>query len=180
MGKLSPESERIARNWLCAPQGCGEAAAVQRAAEILLGEAALRHAVGILLAEAEAEVERLIAELEAARQDRMRGNCRMMAEDCECGLCVREREIERLQAVVDKLWQPMDTAPKDGTEILLLVERRAGISGKMLVGHWMPGGHCIEGHPPIDEGWYFWSGSMFDKASRPLRWMPLPEAAGRK
>ena len=98
MGKLSPESERIARNWLCAPQGCGEAAAVQRAAEILLGEAALRHAVGILLAEAEAEVERLIAELEAARQDRMRGNCRMMAEDCECGLCVREREIERLQA----------------------------------------------------------------------------------
>jgi hypothetical protein len=72
-------------------------------------------------------------------------------------------------------WQPMKTAPRDGTEVLLVVERRAGIPHRMLVGHWMPGGHCIEDHPEIDEGWYFWNGCMFDKASKPKYWMPLPE-----
>ncbi len=71
-------------------------------------------------------------------------------------------------------WQPMETAPRDGTEILLAVESRAGVRGKALVGHWMPGGHCIEDHPPIDAGWYFWNGCMFDRASKPLAWMPLP------
>lgn len=72
-------------------------------------------------------------------------------------------------------WQPMETAPKDGTEILLKVERRAGASGCKLVGHYMPGGFCIEDHPAIEEGWYFWSGSMFDLASNPIEWMPLPD-----
>lgn len=81
-------------------------------------------------------------------------------------------EIERLRT-----WQPMDSAPRDGTEVLLRVERRAGMSGKCLVGHYMPGGHCIGDHPPIDEGWYFWTGSMFDLASRPIVWMPISEVA---
>lgn len=72
-------------------------------------------------------------------------------------------------------WQPIETAPKDGTEVLLLVERRAGVPGKMLVGHYQPGGHCIEDHPPIDQGWYFWNGRMFDLASKPTHWASLPE-----
>lgn len=72
------------------------------------------------------------------------------------------------------VWQPMATAPKD-RELILFVERRAGIPHRMLVGHYMPGGHCIEDHPAIDEGWYFWNGCMFDKSSKPLFWMPLPE-----
>lgn len=71
-------------------------------------------------------------------------------------------------------WQTMDTAPRDGREVLLVVERRAGIEHGMLVGHYMPGGHCIEDHPAIDDGWYFWNGCMFDRASKPLLWMPLP------
>jgi hypothetical protein len=73
-------------------------------------------------------------------------------------------------------WKSMESAPKDGTEVLLLVKARAGIRGKCLVGHWMPGGYCIEDHPAIDEGWYFWNGCMFDLASVPLLWMPLPPA----
>lgn len=72
-------------------------------------------------------------------------------------------------------WQPIETAPKDGTEVLLLVKRRAGIPWRQLVGHFMEGGHCIEDHPPIDEGWYFWTGLSFDKPSEPTHWMPLPE-----
>ena len=73
-------------------------------------------------------------------------------------------------------WQTMDTAPRNGTEVLLLVTMRAGIPGKMLVGHYMAGGHCMEDHPAIDEGWYFWNGCFFDKASKPTHWMALPEA----
>lgn len=73
------------------------------------------------------------------------------------------------------VWRPMDTAPKDGREILLKVEQRAGIPGKCLVGHWMRGGHCIEDHPPIEAGWYFWTGRMFDAPSKPVGWRPLSE-----
>jgi hypothetical protein len=69
---------------------------------------------------------------------------------------------------------PMETAPKDGSEVVLQVKLRAGIPGKYLVGHYMPGGHCIEDHPPIESGWYFWNGHMFDRAAEPVGWMPIP------
>lgn len=69
---------------------------------------------------------------------------------------------------------PMETAPKDGSEVVLQVRLRAGISGKYLVGHYMPGGNCIEDHPPIEGGWYFWNGCMFDRAAEPVGWMPIP------
>lgn len=72
------------------------------------------------------------------------------------------------------VWHPIENAPKDGTEVLLCVKRRAGIAHGFLVGHWMPGGCCIKDHPPISQGWYFWNGSMFDRASDPTHWMPLP------
>lgn len=71
-------------------------------------------------------------------------------------------------------WQPIDTAPKDGREVILAVKRRAGVQHGVLVGHYMPGGHCIEDHPPISAGWYFWNGTMFDKAAEPEHWLPLP------
>lgn len=71
-------------------------------------------------------------------------------------------------------WQPIETAPKDGREVILAVEYRAGIRHGVLVGHYMEGGHCIEDHPPVAEGWYFWNGCMFDKAAKPTHWLPLP------
>lgn len=79
----------------------------------------------------------------------------------------------------DEHWETMETAPKDGREIILLVKKRAGIPHRQLIGHYMAGGHCIEDHPPIDAGWYFWDGSGFDKAAKPLLWMPLPEITPR-
>jgi len=82
---------------------------------------------------------------------------------------------EEKVARVASEWQPMETAPRNGREIILAVELRAGVPGCMLVGHFMQGGHCIEDHPPIDRGWYFWNGRLFDKATKPIAWMPLPE-----
>lgn len=73
-------------------------------------------------------------------------------------------------------WMPIETAPKDGDEVLLRVKNRAGIPGCQVVGHYMLGGHCIEDHPPIARGWYFWNGRMFDEACEPTHWMPLPKA----
>lgn len=82
---------------------------------------------------------------------------------------------EARKPIPETAWEKMDTAPKDGREVLLLVERRAGVPYKTLVGHYMQGGHCIDDHPPISEGWYFWDGRMFDKAAEPVLWMPLPD-----
>lgn len=76
---------------------------------------------------------------------------------------------------VESPWEKMDSAPKDGTEVVLIVKKRAGIPHCQVVGHYMPGGHCIQDHPPISEGWYFWNGCGFDYAAKPLLWMPLPK-----
>lgn len=73
----------------------------------------------------------------------------------------------------NRLLNPMDTAPKD-REVILLVESRAGTHGRYLIGHFMQGGHCIEDHPPIKSGWYFWNGYIFDLAAEPVGWMPIP------
>lgn len=82
--------------------------------------------------------------------------------------------VAELEATQDVLL-PMETAPKDGSEVLLRVKHRAGIPGKFLVGHYVPGGHCIEDHPPVASGWYFWNGCMFDRAAEPINWIPLPD-----
>lgn len=68
------------------------------------------------------------------------------------------------------------SAPRDGREVLLLVKERAGISCRFLVGHWMPGGHCIEDHPPIAAGWYYWTGAIFGLAEVPTHWAQLPDS----
>jgi hypothetical protein len=80
--------------------------------------------------------------------------------------------VAELRAVTQ--WQLIETVPKDGREVLLVVKSRAGVPNCMLVGHYMRGGHCIDDHPPIDAGWYFWNSCFFDKAAEPILWMPLP------
>jgi hypothetical protein len=58
-------------------------------------------------------------------------------------------------------WQPIETAPKDGTQILAFAHERRGYFG---VAQW------AEAQPAFKDvaGW-FW-----DYAIRPTHWMPLP------
>lgn len=72
-------------------------------------------------------------------------------------------------------WQPIETAPKDGTEILVRLVR-AGCPRHLVVHH------CdfVEDHPPIDSAWYFWTGYQFAPVqSQPTHWMPLPDPPKR-
>jgi hypothetical protein len=122
-----------------------------------------------LLEGARAQIAEMKTEI-ADRAETEQSLARMVDE------CVTEADGLRAQIAEMRTWRPIATAPKDGNEVLLLVKLRAGIPGKMLVGHWMLGGFCIEDHPAIDAGWYFWNGRMFDSASEPTHWMPLPTA----
>lgn len=79
-------------------------------------------------------------------------------------------KINELQVLNE--WQPIASAPKDGTEIILKVKSRAGIPKKFLIGHWASG--CND-YQAIKGGWYFWNGCLFDDAAEPLEWLPLPE-----
>ena len=57
-------------------------------------------------------------------------------------------------------WQPIDTAPKDGTEVLLLVPRRPGRTQV-----------CQGSNITGNQWWSSWVGVV-----RPTHWMPLPDA----
>lgn len=81
-------------------------------------------------------------------------------------------EVERLRAAGLGAWLPIETAPKDGTKILVFT-----IHGEIEIGEWcvikrshyepaMPGFFRLVEDPP-DE---FWNNNY------PKFWMPLPEA----
>ena len=61
-------------------------------------------------------------------------------------------------------WQPIGSAPKDGTEMLLYANGGAGDREYVGVGQW-----ATAKGPGTVAGW-FWS-----YAIRPTHWMPLPE-----
>lgn len=119
---------------------------------------------------------------EGSLSEAYKGVAKLLAEEQKkyldaCGKLWFERHGDAGQrAGVAEGWKPIETAPKDGREVLLTVKLRAGIKYGRLVGHYMEGGHCIEDHPPIAGGWYFWNGARFDKAAEPTHWMPLAAA----
>lgn len=69
-------------------------------------------------------------------------------------------------------WQPIETAPKDGTNVLLL--NRAG---NMACGMWMES-------RGLGTGWFLRGGSgpdlFFNYHHGPTHWMPLPPAPEEK
>jgi hypothetical protein len=71
-------------------------------------------------------------------------------------------------------WQPIETAPKDGTEVLLAV------GGIVDTGNWqaespvgLESGVIVD--PVLPEGWYGLRGLCPWDGVQPTHWMPLPE-----
>ena len=70
-------------------------------------------------------------------------------------------------------WQPIETAPKDGTEVLVCRtygERRTEYAVA----------HCYEGGEWHDMGDIGWAGMYGGPDNQPTHWMPLPEAPNAK
>jgi len=69
-------------------------------------------------------------------------------------------------------WQPIETAPKDATEILLLVEKDG--MKHPIVAHWAHGGG--EDQPPFGPAWFRWTGWDFAEViHKPTHWAPIPK-----
>ena len=71
-----------------------------------------------------------------------------------------EAELRRALAVLEAMqWQPIETAPKDYTNILVWNDGGAHRDGWVSIAYWN------------DDGWISPFGGEYD----PTHWMPLPE-----
>ena len=69
-------------------------------------------------------------------------------------------------------WKPIYSAPKNATEILLLVEKNG--ERHALVAHWAEGGG--EDQPRFGPAWFRWTEWGYQEIdSKPTHWAPLPE-----
>ena len=64
------------------------------------------------------------------------------------------------------MWQPIETAPKDGTVVLIFQQDRSNFGGRGIAA-----GRFME--PPWD-GWWGTCGDSII-CMRPTHWQPLPE-----
>lgn len=76
------------------------------------------------------------------------------------------------RAVADMLreatgWQPIETAPRDGTMVLIYTTRRVGVKAQRIVG------------PHVRQAYFaygLWQMGDFSTCELPTHWMPLPPA----
>jgi hypothetical protein len=74
-------------------------------------------------------------------------------------------------------WQPIETAPKDETEVFLWIP---GVSNYPIAGHYTSAERVEEdyGDPEyMEEGWYLgygYPGDLGEETYEPTHWMPLP------
>lgn len=81
---------------------------------------------------------------------------------CEC---FEHADAERICAALNAGWQPIATAPKDGTPVLTWAD------GGVAVAEWLPlgdAGEWIPGGNVSGDGGYFYL------VQEPTHWMPIP------
>lgn len=83
----------------------------------------------------------------------------------------QDARIEALEAA--QQWQPIETAPKDGTRILLCKQAGYGIAWAGL-GYWFNREPCPH-DPPCKPGAHLGWTDGLDTYSTPTHWMPLPD-----
>lgn len=101
---------------------------------------------------------------------------------CLCPDCVKPRaEHDTYGAPPVGGWRPIETAPKDGSEVML------SNGSAVAEGHWLHDEGGITEHRDLEgryigqdesegfDGWIDWSGGMIPE---PTHWMPLPPAPG--
>lgn len=83
-------------------------------------------------------------------------------------------------AVVDAGWRPIETAPKDGTEILLFTSHMGDdfcdAFDSVQIGYWDQGNISPGVHPVFhrEPGWHL------QKIGNPTHWQPLPSAPSQR
>ena len=71
-------------------------------------------------------------------------------------------------------WQPIDTAPKDGTCVDLYRPDRIGGGGRVCVGHYNNDMYARKGPRPFWETQYGGLGRIYDRDNPPSHWRPRP------
>ena len=66
-------------------------------------------------------------------------------------------------------WQPIETAPKDGTKVLLFVD--TGYEARIHPGKWNDDRYAKRPRPYWD---YLYFQTMDSRDHQPTHWMPLP------
>jgi hypothetical protein len=81
--------------------------------------------------------------------------------------------IEGQRWVRDSGWQSMESAPKDGTEVLLFTHQEVDdfcdeAFDAIQIGYWDEGNYVSDPMWSCEAGWFL------QKIGTPLAWMPLP------
>lgn len=66
-------------------------------------------------------------------------------------------------------WKSCDSPPNNPRDVRLVTH-----AGQYMEAHYLTGGHCIEDHPPVEAGWYHWTGTYYDQVPNPAKWMDIP------
>lgn len=116
-----------------------------------------------------AEVDRLQSELDTANNNH-RSMAHQLAETGERALAA-ESSLHRVRA--ETVWQPIETAPKDGSDVLLYFPLEGLSAGfeKVIIAHWR------KSAGDLINCYWVWQGRAYrgySEAYQPTHWMPLP------
>lgn len=93
---------------------------------------------------------------------------------------LKPEKIEEYRILIEEVgeqkteikWLPINTAPKDGTKILLYIPEAEGVKVKM--GYWLDYYEVRYGKKRDFSRWYY-EMALFETQSDPTHWMPVPK-----